>query len=279
MTRSSARFRVGTALAALCVTATALSAHDMFWRLTSFFIAPNSAVQLPVLNGTFSKSENSIDWSRVADLSVVSPSRREPQDSAHWDTKTHTSRLAYRTGASGTYVAGLSTKPRDFSLKAAEFNKYLADDGIPDVLAARRSAGILSNDARERYSKHIKAIFQVGDTRTDGWRDALGYPAEIVPLDNPYSLSPGQSIRVRCLVDGKPIANQLVQTGGRLGMTGDQRMVSHDLRTDADGVATVPLDKAGRWYVKFIRMVPMTDGKVDYESKWATLTFEVRGKK
>ena len=48
---------------------------------------------------------------------------------------------------------------------------------------------------------------------------------------------------------------------------------------DAEGVATVTMPSAGVWYVKFIRMarVPAAaHDSVDYESKWATLTFAVR---
>jgi hypothetical protein len=258
------------------VLAVPLHAHDMFWRLTSYFVAPATPVVLPVLNGTFSRSENSIDWVRVADLSVTSPAGRTPMDSARWKTAGDTSRLQYTTGASGTYTVGLSTKPTEFELDANAFNSYLKDDGIPDILALRRREGSLGKTAKERYSKHIKAIFQVGTAHTDGWQAVLGYPAELVPLDDPYTLKAGATLRLRCLVDGKPVANQLVVVGGRAGAVGDTRLPARELRSDADGVIAVPLAKAGRWYVKFIHMVPVTDGRVDYESKWATLTFEVR---
>ncbi len=270
--------RLPIAVLALSTLALAapLAAHDMFWRLTSYFVAPSAPAVLPVLNGTFSRSENSIAWSRVSDLSVLSPAGRAPMDSAHWKTAGDTSLLEYTTSATGTYVVGLSTKPTEFQLDAKAFNSYLADDGIPDILAQRRKDGSLGKTARERYSKHIKAIFQVGATRSDGWKSVLGYPAELVPLDNPYTLAPGATLRLRCLVDGKPVANQLVVIGGRAGTTGDTRLPSREVRSDADGIATVPLAKAGRWYVKFIHMVPVADGRVDYESKWATITFEVR---
>jgi uncharacterized GH25 family protein len=94
----------------------------------------------------------------------------------------------------------------------------------------------------------------------------LGYAAEIVPLENPYTLGRGAPLRVRCLVDGRPVANQTVLWGGALAQ--------RSTRTDADGVAQVTLDAAGRWYVKFIHMVRATQPGLDYESKWATLTFE-----
>jgi hypothetical protein len=49
------------------------------------------------------------------------------------------------------------------------------------------------------------------------------------------------------------------------------------VRTDADGVARVWLRSSGIWYVKFIHMERVTaDTTIDYESKWATLTFQVR---
>ncbi|WP_411281187.1 DUF4198 domain-containing protein [Gemmatimonas sp.] len=260
----------------LALSATSLFAHDMFWRLTSYYVAPRSSIRMPVLNGTFSKSENSIAWSRVAQLSVATPTGRTQIDSAHWDTRGDTSWLNYVTGEAGTYVAGLSTKPTEFRLEAKAFNRYLADDGIPDILAARTKDGSLQRAARERYSKHIKTIFQVGATRSDGWSAALGHPAELVPVENPYGLAPGATMRFRCLVDGNPVANQLVIVGGRAGVTGDVRLPTQSLRSNADGVVSVTVGKAGRWYVKFIHMARVDDGRVDYESKWATITFEIR---
>jgi hypothetical protein len=35
-------------------------------------------------------------------------------------------------------------------------------------------------------------------------------------------------------------------------------------------------DWGGWWYVKFIHMVPVNGDTVNYESKWPTLTFQVR---
>lgn len=263
-------------LVPLLLLAVPLQAHDMFWRLTAWFVEPGQQVVLPVLNGTFSLSSNAISWDRVADVSIVSPAGRVHPDSASWDTRGDTTRLHWRTGASGTYVAGLSTKPRVLSMKAVDFEKYLADDGIPDVLASRRAAPRDTTPVRERYSKHIKTFFQVGSTRTDGWKNALGYPAELLPLSNPYEAKRGATIAFRCLVDGRPVSHQLVVVGGRLGATGDARLPSRELRSGDDGVVTVVVDRPGRWYVKFIHMVRASTPDADYESKWATATFEVR---
>ena len=48
-------------------------------------------------------------------------------------------------------------------------------------------------------------------------------------------------------------------------------------RTDGYGIARIPLSAGGRWYVKTIHMVERdAEPDVDYESNWATLTFEIR---
>ena len=66
-----------------------------------------------------------------------------------------------------------------------------------------------------------------------------------------------------CLVWG-------VQRGGEAAI--EARMV----RTDQYGVARITLDSPGKWYVKFVNMIEVMDNDLDYESKWATLTFEIR---
>ena len=51
------------------------------------------------------------------------------------------------------------------------------------------------------------------------------------------------------------------------------------VRTDSGGVARVALRNRGIWYVKFINMRAISAAagdSVDYESKWATMTFAVR---
>ena len=273
--RSRRAVRVAVLGAAILGSAAAAAAaHDMFLRPARYFVPERADVLVRVLNGTFSRSENSIARVRLRDASVVSPEGRSRLDTAAWGVKGDTSTFHVRTAAAGTYVIGASTRPSIIALAAKDFNLYLADDGIPDVLAARRAAGELERPARERYHKHVKALIQVGNARSEHFAAALGYPAEIVPLENPYSLAKGATLRVRTLVDGRPAANQYVLYGGRTPSNG--RIEQRNVRSDAEGVARIPLTRSGTWYIKFIDMSRVPADSVDYESKWATLTFQLR---
>jgi uncharacterized GH25 family protein len=263
------------AFALVLLAAATLRAHDLFLRLERYFVAPNSEVRVYVLNGTFSKSEGAVTRDRLRALDLVGPTGVTPLDTAAWVPAGDTTVLTLRTGEEGTYVVGASLRPRELRLEAKDFNNYLATDGVPDVLEARRRSGELDRPARERYHKHVKAVLQVGSRRSGGFDRMLGYPAELVPLDNPYTLRRGVSLRVRALVDGKPVANQYVISGGRTAS--GSRIAQRATRTDADGVAKVVLRSAGVWYVKFIHMARASgDTTIDYESKWATLTFAIR---
>ena len=273
----NARFAVSAVLATVlvAVTVSVAAAHDMFIKPASFFVAENSEVLVRLLNGTFSRSENSIARPRLQDISVVSPSGRFRMDTSAWSAAGDTSTYRVRTAGAGTYVLGVSTRPNIIPMSGDTFNLYLREDGIPDELEARRKAGEMSRRVRERYHKHVKALIQVGSTRTESHATELGYPAELIPLANPYSLKAGRSLQVRTLVDGKPAANQYVLYGGRTANGG--RIAQRSVRSNREGIATIPLRARGIWYVKFINMARLsTDPDADYESKWATLTFEVR---
>ena len=268
------RLRPAVIASALLLTASVALAHDLFLKLDTYFLEPRARVRILVLNGTFAKSEGFVAPERVADISMVSPAGRTRLAAATaWSRgPDSTSLLSLELGGPGTYVVGVSTRPRELELSAQAFNAYLEEDGIPDILEARRCSHELGKSARERYSKHVKAVFQVGQTRSEAFGVTLGYPAEIVLLANPYAISRGASLRVRCLVDGRPVANQTVLWGGPGGETSAQLAT----RTGPEGVAEVTLDAAGRWYVKFVHMARATERGLDYESKWATLTFEIR---
>lgn len=267
-----------------------LGAHDMFLKLESYFLSPNSDVAVQLLNGTFERSENAIARDRMTDVSVVGPTPsdvRHPSGSQWRDSvavtggdTTAMSILDTRTGDAGTYVVGVSTRERTFTLSGEDFDTYLEHDGVLDVLEARREAGEMGTETTETYSKHVKAVVQVGEARSEAYTGRLGYPSELVPLQNPYRLAVGDTLELLFLFEGEPVADQIVYASHE-GYHGHDESGGHreavQTRTDADGIARIPLDQAGRWYARLIHMVPVPDDPdVDYESNWATLTFEIR---
>jgi hypothetical protein len=272
--RSARRIRVLLGAGMLSLVGGTLAAHDLFLKLSSYFLPPETAVQALLLNGTWTRSENAIERDRIASFSLAGPSGIVPLDTIGILPRGDSTRIRFRTGAAGTYGLGLSVRSREIALSGPEFNAYLKEEGMDDVLAERTRTGTLEEPARERYAKHVKAVFQVGETRTDSYGAVLGYPAELVPLDNPYTRKVGDVVRFRCLVNGQATAGLTVLAGGTAANGTRIREVRS--RSDTSGIALVRLSAPGRWYVKFIRMRKVAEGEVTHESQWATLTFQVR---
>lgn len=266
--------RAGFLALVLATVAGSLAAHDLFLKLSTYFLPPNTPVQALLLNGTFTRSENAVARTRIADFSLVGPSGKRVLDTTAVVPRGDSTQVRFQTAGGGTYVVGLSLRPSQISLTGAQFNGYLKEEGIEETLAERTRSGTLGEAAREQYAKHVKAIFQVGDDRNDTYATVLGYPAEIVPVRNPYATKPGEALEFRCLVQGQPTAGLTVLAGG---LTPRGTAIPETrATTNAEGLASIRLTSPGRWYVKFIRMTRSTQTGLTHESQWATLTFEVR---
>jgi len=185
----------------------------MFLKLDGFFLQPNTEAEIQLFNGTFTQSDNVITRDRMVDVSLVGNGERKAIDSSQWYEKDNITYLKLNTGEEGTKMLGVSTAPRNIELAAEDFNSYLEHDGVIDMLQWRKDNNAMDQDAVERYSKHVKTIFQVGETLTEDWNTVLGYPIEFIPLQNPYDIHPGHTLEIKLLFDGKPLKNQLVYVG------------------------------------------------------------------
>ncbi len=249
-------------------------AHDLFLKPDSFFAKINQKISISVMNGTFQRSEGAVSFARLTDVSVVAPSGvRTKQKEADFTKNETTAFMNLAPAEAGNYVVGLSTMWRENQLAAKEFNEYLVGEGIPDILENRKRDKELEIDGRYRYSKYVKTILQVGNKQTDSYKIVLGYAVEMIPQANPYKMKKGDTIEILCLKDGKPLVGQTVITGFE---SGGKLAAEKSSRSDAKGIIKIELDGAGKWYAKFINMVKVDDPKLNYESKWATLTFEIK---
>ena len=109
--------RVILAAATLLLVASVALAHDLFLKLDTYFLEPHTRVRIPVLNGTFTKSESFVAPERIADLSLVAPGgRTRLSPVAAWSQGPDSaSVLSIELGDAGTYVAGAATRPRELA--------------------------------------------------------------------------------------------------------------------------------------------------------------------
>src|SRR5271170_1913881 len=71
----------------------------------------------------------------------------------------------------------------------------------------------------------------------------IGHEFELMALDDPFALKPGQALRVQVLLRGMPVADAEVRSEDGVRLVPAQELRSY--RTSADGIATVPIDRRG----------------------------------
>jgi uncharacterized GH25 family protein len=256
-------------LSVLCLS------HELFLKTDAYFLAPGQASELYLFNGTFDKSENSITTDRITDVTILGPNYSFGMDYEKLYEKENATYLKFSAGTIGTYVAGVSTAPRTLQMNAEDFNDYLDHEGLVGTLKERDQDGSKNNGANEKYSKHVKSVLQVGETKTEDYKTILNYPIEFVPLSNPYGINVGESISFKLLRDGKPLGNHVVHYS--TSMPGkDAHENETSTQTDTNGVVTMTPTQSGNWYVATIHMQKSYEDGIDYESNWATLTFGVK---
>lgn len=171
---------------------------------------------------------------------------------------------------------GLLTMERDVFhhvLSDSAFSHYLVHEGLAEIEAARDARGHRPAE-RERYARTLKALVQVGPEPTgDLYRRQLGQPLEIVLLQNPYRLRPGDALDAQVFLDGEPLADWPVTALHRDGPHLSEQVA----RTDADGVARFTLTASGPWLVRLVHLVPCAEcADADWESWWSSYAFSVR---
>jgi uncharacterized GH25 family protein len=174
----------------------------------------------------------------------------------------------------GLAVIGYSSRMTATTLEASRFEAYLRDEGLDDVVAERERRGETQTPGRERFARSAKTILQVGGTGRVGFERRLGFPFELVPERNPYDLAPGDSLPVRLYLRGRPLGGALV-TAYRM----NSARATSSTRSDASGRAWLSLDGPGEWMIKSVHMSALSgDPRADWESIWATLTFELQAR-
>ena len=272
LARNSAWPRGALCLAATLATAVPVCAHDLWLIPGSFALQPGETVRIFINSGdSFPTSDALINRSRVQSLTLALASQEVQVDTFVVDGKSLTAEVG--PSQPGTSVLALTLEPRVIRLRAEDFNEYLADEKLRGLLELRTARGESNLPAVERYTKFAKAILSVGEQDDDRWSQPAGLKLEIVPRISPRVLRRGTALPFTVLFEGKPVSEVRV-VGGRAGT----RAQEIETVTDAQGESSVVLEEAGRWYLRVLHMIRLSDDdpEAQWESFWTTLTFEVQ---
>lgn len=257
------------ALLAVLLLAVPMHAHDTWLAPDRFRATAAGPVTLSLSSGMeFPKLDHAIAPDRVA--------------SAHWQRArgrgalpTGTSAahaLEFRADAAqGITVYSVVLHPRPSKLKREQVREYIDHLGIPnpnEVFGAWQKTA-KSEETGYRYMKYAKTFVRTGAADASrAWAEPAGMRLELIPQNDPTSISAGSTLEVVLLDRGKPLARYPVA----LLREGAKEPVS--AVTDAEGRVRLTLRAAGRYMLRATTLEPSADTAARWDVHFTTMTFQ-----
>lgn len=173
----------------------------------------------------------------------------------------------------GIYTVVFQSNHSFIELDAAKFKSYLITEGLDAIVRERQKSGESNKPGKESYARYCKALVRAG-TGNDGFDRVVGLPLELTAKSNPFVSRAGGKLAFVLTENGKPLVKAQVEL-----MSLADASIKTKAFTDKRGRVTFKIPAAGKWMVAATTMRRAPAGiKGDWESSWATLSFEVPAK-
>ena len=251
-------------LALLLLVPAAAAAHDFWLR---GHVEPGEPVAVRLWMGDhFHKGEEVAYKARKA-ASFVLVDRSGTTDLKPDATDGATPLRTFTPRGEGGHLVAMDRTTSKITLPGWKFTSYLSAEKFESALQARSEAGSTWSEGREIYTRHLKTLVQVGAAQDEVYGTVLGHDYEIVPLNDPSFLAPGDPLVVRVQFEGSPLQDARVVACSM----GKEEV---ETRTDERGGARLVIPTAGVWNVRSVHIAPC-DGcnHAEWQSWWASYQF------
>ncbi len=284
MTGVRLRFVVGAT--ALMLAAAALSAHDFWIVPTSFRLTPGTVLEVYGQTSTrFPTSVAAVVPERVVEARLIGAAGEERLTDL--SVRGTSLVLRHRPSGVGQRIVAVALAARSARTTPERLERYIALEGAPELAARyRREGAYPSGDSVTQVSaKFAKTIVDIGDGGARVFDRPAGHALELVPLADPQQLRPGDTLAVRLLYRGTPVAGARLHAGAAppgLTTTSDTAAARAaqwqdvEAETATDGTARVVVTRGGLWNVRVLHAAPAPAAPDTWEVLFATLVFAVR---
>lgn len=260
--------------ACLALLATAPRAHELWIEPTDYSVAPDATLQAFLVNGqNFGGIEIAYFPQRFVRFGVVLNGQEVPVTARLGDSPA----LAMPPPGEGLAVVVFQSSGDIVTYDSyAAFARFVEHKDFGGwVHRQHRDRALPEDTFKEYYTRYSKALIAVGDGA--GADSRLGLETELVALTNPYVDDLGAGVRVQAFYQDAPRADAQIEVFDKAA---DGTVVITYYRTDADGIATLPVSPGHSYLVDAVVLrapseaVTAETGAV-WESLWAALTFGV----
>lgn len=243
--------------------AASLSAHDFWIVPNAFTIGERELIELRGQTSVkFPTSLSAVTVERVADARIIDASGEERI--ADLSVGGKSLMLRHRPSTPGQRVIAVALVTRSSRAAPAGLKRYIALEGAPALAERyeREGAFAVTDSVTQRTTKYAKTLVAVGRGGAPAFARTAGHALEFVPVTDPSALRVGDTLAVRLLFRGQPLAGAHLHAGAApeaavtdsAALPKDWKDVS--LTTGADGVARVAINRPGLWNVRTLHAAP-----------------------
>lgn len=241
------------ALAMLALASTAM-AHD-FWLIPDMFgIARDASVHVNGRSGVRFPAGTPVQPARVAEARIIGGS--SDVKITEMLVEGTSLRLHMKPTAPGQYLVVAGLMPRTTRAAPAGLIRYLkAEGGAAEAARLERDNSLAGFDTVVYTgASYAATILQLGTGGPRAFFKTAGFPLEFVPVNDPGHVHLGDTLHVKIVGSGKPVAGIAIDatpandTIASAGAPATNLAVT--LMADANGVVHIPLTKAGPWMMR-----------------------------
>ena len=272
-------YPVIAALAASLLVVSTAVAHD-FWLVPHLGAFTADSIAINGKSGTRFPDGSAVQPTRVAEAWLLSGSAKTKI--ADMSVQDGALRLTNRPAA-GQYRVALALTPRTTRSTPAGLLRFLrAEGGAAEAARLERDNVLAGNDSVIFHgASYAATIVQVGRAGARGFAATAGFPLEFVPVSDPSALHVGDTLHVRILGGGRPAAGigvdaRTAADSAAAPAEGEGANPWTTVQADGNGVAHIPVAKAGLWLLRSAWVGRRTNGAPnEFDVARSTYVFSV----
>ncbi len=257
----------------VCLFTAPLLAHEFWLQPQQFLFSAGDEINIRFQVGEkFAGNNWKGSYQKVKDIRLYYVDVTDDLSGALTDDEGDS--LQFSMFEEGTAMITFNSINSSIQLNAKEFNAYLEEDGLNGAIEYRKNHNETDSSANELYQRSVKTIVQVGSKKTDVFKAQTNLPLDLIPQSNPYTIGNNQTMNMKVLFMGKPLANVKMKTWQRIaGNISDSSYI-----TNEKGEFSFPVNTAGEWMVSCVHMIRLDNNSdAQWQSYWGSVTWGYTG--
>lgn len=249
-------------VAALATMASTAAAHDTWLIPDLFAFAADSPIHVSArAGGGKFPAGSAVQAARIADARMIGAAGE--QKITEIAVENGSLRLHQKPQAAGQYLIVIGLTPGTMRNTPAGLIRFLrAEGGAAEATRLERDASMTALDSVVfTHAAFAATAVQVGQGGPRSFARTAGLPLEFVPVNDPAHVHVGDTLHVRVLGNGKPVAGIGVDFKPAADTVGTAAAPAYmSAVADGNGVVHLPLTAAGPWMVRSAFTAPRAGG-------------------